>query len=91
LFGHGDSPKPDEWDAYSTEEFIKDFELIYMRTRTPHPKINVIVAHSYGVSITVEWYVQRAAVSKASFDVSGFVLLGASIEPPKSSTRKNED
>jgi pimeloyl-ACP methyl ester carboxylesterase len=90
MLGHGESQKPDLWEAYSTEEFIKDFHAIYMMYRAPAGQKNVIVSHSYGVSVCVEWYAEMVALSKDPVGVSAWVLLGAALAAPGGSRRKRD-
>jgi pimeloyl-ACP methyl ester carboxylesterase len=67
--GHGQSPQPRDEAAYAGYALLADAQAVFAAHRT---RRNIIVAHSYGVRLTLAWLLADQPPG-----VAGLVLLGA--------------
>ncbi len=67
--GHGESPQPRDAAAYAGYALLADAQSVFAAHKS---KRNIIVAHSYGVRLTLAWLLADQPPG-----VAGLVLLGA--------------
>jgi len=67
--GHGQSPQPRDPAAYAGQALLADARAVFAAHKT---RRNIIVAHSYGVRLTLAWLLDQNPP-----DVAALVLLGA--------------
>ncbi|KJE92399.1 hypothetical protein CAOG_03377 [Capsaspora owczarzaki ATCC 30864] len=74
--GHGKSEKPHRYDLYARESIVQDSIELFHRYRG---RRNVLLAHSYGTSVTTALYphIQQ--------HVSAIVMLGCIVQTPTTS------
>lgn len=53
LVGHGNAEKPDDGDTYAFEQLKEDVCFFMSKYLSPGAGRNVVIAHSYGTSLTV--------------------------------------
>lgn len=78
LYGHGDSPKPDQPDAYAWDELVEDYLAILSLYSGPR---NVLVAHSFGTGLTLS-VLSRLRSAQSGPQVESALLLGSLLSRP---------
>mmetsp|Transcript_12231 Transcript_12231/g.15874 ORF Transcript_12231/g.15874 Transcript_12231/m.15874 type:complete len:295 (+) Transcript_12231:19-903(+) len=69
LYGCGNSPKPESWSAYATEEHKSDLFAVYKHFAS---KVNFAIGHSFGSSLVMS----LASVGSVKH-LHGMVLIGS--------------
>jgi len=69
-YGCGKSPRPRDWDSYSTENHMDDLRVLFDKYKSAR---NLLCAHSFGTTLALRLAAERKG------DVAGVACLGAAL------------
>lgn len=78
LYGHGESPKPDQPSAYAWDELVEDCLAVLDRYAGAR---NVVAAHSFGTGLTLS-VLSRLHFAQTGPQVESALLLGSLLTRP---------